>query len=202
VSFNLADIKARLADPLAVASLLGLAGIRRQAGGCVVLCPAHDEKAPSCSLTVAKSGELRARCFSCGWSGDVLGLVAAVRGLSTRSDFAAVVKEAAELAGVEPERRASPRMSAPPVPPIVVLAHRIDAAAHDFLADRLRPDETIERASEADILAALALLEERDARERALAEERDGWLDALADAYEGTDERRLDEANRLERGAA
>lgn len=183
MSFDLREIKARLADPIAVASMLGLAGVRRQAGGCLVLCPSHDERKPSCSLTLATSGELRARCFSCGWSGDVFGLVAAVRGLSTRSDFRRVVSEAAELAGVEsqqPRRGRAPRR----YDPIVLLAHRIDAAAHDFLDGRLRHDEALETAALEDIFAALALLEAADEAHRAETQRRDVELERLAEAYE------------------
>jgi hypothetical protein len=190
VSFNLAEIRARLADPLAVASLLGLRG-RRQAGGCVVLCPVHDERTPSCSITTSKSGELRVRCFSCGWAGDVFGLVGAVRGLSVRVDFSRVVQEAAELAGVEPDARTTAVRTSTPTDPVVRLAHRIQSAAIDILDDRHREDEEIARAPIDDILSALDLLEQADEAHRAETKLRDDVLDRLAAAYEGEDERRL-----------
>jgi DNA primase len=87
-----------LDDPHALAVSLGFRS-RRQPGGVLVSCPAHDERSPSCSLTLGPDGTVRVRCFGCGFSGDALGFVAAVRGLDARRDFAAVLKEAGELTG-------------------------------------------------------------------------------------------------------
>lgn len=100
-------IKGLLADPRRVAVALGLdtkgANRReeRQAGGGLkVCCPWHSEKHPSCSLTRGRDGTLRVHCFTCDNGGDVFSLLAAVRGLSLERDFAAVLREAGELVGV------------------------------------------------------------------------------------------------------
>ncbi|MCR4340114.1 MAG: toprim domain-containing protein [Gemmatimonadaceae bacterium] len=91
-----------LADPLRLCAALGLTeGGRRQPTGWLVRCPVHADRTPSCSVTRGPDATLRWRCFACATTGDALDLVAAVRGLDTRRDFAAVCREAAELAGVE-----------------------------------------------------------------------------------------------------
>ena len=64
----------------------------------MVRCVAHGDKGPSMSLT--RNGDLRAVCFSCGFRGDVFALVAAARGMVLPRDFAAVAREAAELAAL------------------------------------------------------------------------------------------------------
>lgn len=102
------EIKRRLSDPMHVAELLGLTeGAKRQSGGVSVRCPLHLDGNPSCSLTRGDGGMLRVKCFNgCDFGGpsgggDVLHLVAAVRGWSVKADFARVIQAAAELAGVE-----------------------------------------------------------------------------------------------------
>lgn len=67
------------------------------ADGITIRCPAHEDRSPSCSITRATDGAIRVRCFSCDFSGDAFVLVAAARGLDPRGQFAAVVREAAEL---------------------------------------------------------------------------------------------------------
>jgi hypothetical protein len=97
------EIKAALTDPERVLSSLGLLTNRRsfvrQARGFLVCCPVHNEKTPSCSVQYVK-GQLMWKCHSCDASGDALSLVAAVHGLSTKSDFRAVLRAGAELAGL------------------------------------------------------------------------------------------------------
>jgi hypothetical protein len=115
------QIKAALSDPCDVAARLGLMeGARRQAGGIHVKCPGHDESGPSCSLTRGRDGTLRVVCFGngCGLSGDVFCLIAAVERLDVGRDFAAVLRRAIDLAGVDLERRPwTPRpRSRPPAP--------------------------------------------------------------------------------------
>ncbi len=109
MTLEVADVRRSLSDPRRVAALLGLdRGALRMRGGLAVCCPWHKEKTPSCSLSTGRDGTLRVRCFGCGETGDVLTLVAEVRGLDLRRDFHAVLEEAAALAGVElpPERLA------------------------------------------------------------------------------------------------
>ncbi|MBI2391497.1 MAG: hypothetical protein HYV09_18045 [Deltaproteobacteria bacterium] len=99
------ELRHRLDDPARVVHLLGVdKGARRQPRGLLVRCPAHEDRTPSCSVRVGADGTIACRCHGCGWTGDVLGLIAAVRGLDPRHDFARVLEEAADLAGVELRR--------------------------------------------------------------------------------------------------
>lgn len=121
------EIRNALADPRFVCERLGLLSdrrkVQRQAGGFIVACPHHG--GVSCSVTRGRDGTVRYRCFGCGESGDVLSLVGAVRGLSTRRDFRKVLLEAAEIAGewaivyeLESGKRDETRspVAAPPTP--------------------------------------------------------------------------------------
>jgi len=108
-------VKAALTDVWAVLRGLGLEkGAKRQPrGAAMVCCPAHGDRTPSCSVRVGPDGTIQVKCFACDFGGDVLGLVAAVRGYDTRADFSAVLAEAAEIAGVAldgPEPR-TPRLA-------------------------------------------------------------------------------------------
>lgn len=99
------EIRNALCDPRQVCEALGLAAgrgtfIRQSAGGITVRCPAHEEKGASCSVTRGPDGTIRVRCFGCGFTSDVLGLIAEVKGLSTKRDFKAVLIEAAHLGGL------------------------------------------------------------------------------------------------------
>lgn len=99
------ELRRRLDDPVRVVHALGIEkGARRQPTGLTVLCPWHSDRTPSCSVTRGADGTLRAHCFSCGESGDVLGLIAAVRGLDPRREFRRVLEAAADLAGVDLRR--------------------------------------------------------------------------------------------------
>ncbi len=122
-------VRLRLVDPFDVArklNLLGKGAFVRSGNGVLVLCPWHGEHHPSCSVTRGRDGTIRVRCFSCEATGDVLDLVAAVRGIDTRNRFIEVLCEAAALAGMfdvvealesgqRPERPV--RVFAPPPPP-------------------------------------------------------------------------------------
>jgi hypothetical protein len=112
-------IRAALADPFDVCHRLGLEqGAKRQGAGLSVLCPAHGERTASCSVTRGPDRTLRVRCFGCDLAGDVFDLVAAVERLDRRRDFGAVLRRAAELAGVDIERAAIEHaLRAPPPPP-------------------------------------------------------------------------------------
>lgn len=101
------EIRNRLDDPARVVDALGLSkGSRPQARGMLVCCPVHADRTPSCSVRTGADGTIACRCHGCGWTGDVLGLVAAVRGLDTRRDFGRVLAEAAAIAGVSIVRSA------------------------------------------------------------------------------------------------
>lgn len=97
-----AEVRRALVDPRRVCERLGLAiGPQKQRnGGIFICCPWHSEKFPSCSITVGPDGSLRAHCFACKNSGDVLSLIAAVHGYDLRVDFPRILEEAARLAGI------------------------------------------------------------------------------------------------------
>ena len=81
-----AAIKSALVDVAQVCHELGLTpnpqAYRRQAAGLLVRCPVHEDRTPSCSVQ-ERDGALVWKCHGCDQGGDVLELVAAVRGLST-----------------------------------------------------------------------------------------------------------------------
>lgn len=182
------EIRARLDDPRALCDALGLIDrqTKKQARGIIVHCPAHDDRSPSCSVRIESDGTIAATCFSCGWRGDALGLVAEVRGLDLRRDFPAVLAEAASIAGYE-MRDDEPRASAPrpKVDPTLDLARRIDAAADDYLRGRpVRPDPVLESAPIGQLALAFDVLATADDLDRAMTEERDREMDRLADEWE------------------
>jgi len=96
------DVRRALSDPVKLCAALGLVErwTQRQAGGVTIRCPWHDERNPSCSVTRAADGTVRARCFACGASGDALTLVARIHGLDVRRDFRGVLAVAATIAGM------------------------------------------------------------------------------------------------------
>lgn len=97
-----AEVRRNLVDPRAVCDRLGLLnGATKQTGGGVtIVCPAHAERTPSCSVTQGPDHTLRFRCFGCGASGDALTLVGLVHGLDARTNFREILLEAAQLAGL------------------------------------------------------------------------------------------------------
>lgn len=122
-----------------------------------VLCPVHDERTPSCDLTI-RGGRIVWVCRSCQASGDTLTLVAVTQGLSLRSDFGRVVEAACELLGVTRERRG--RATAPPALPdeIVTVAIAVESCALAWMVGRVASDRRIESADREDIVGALAVL--------------------------------------------
>lgn len=142
-------VREALRDPLQLARALGFcegragwgkgATWRTIAGGVQVLCPAHQERSPSCSITRGDDGTVRVRCFGCDLAGDALHLVAAVHGLDVRAHFRHVLGAAADIAGVrldDASRRAAtppPRRVPPPAPPPPV-----DAVSPDAFAELAR----------------------------------------------------------------
>lgn len=122
-------LRLELVDARDVCDRLGLLAGRRgvdftlQPKGATVRCPRHG--GVSCSVTSGPDGTVRVRCFGCDFTGDVLALVAEVRGLSVRADFPLVLREAAELAGawgIVAEldalegKKGTPRPATPPRP--------------------------------------------------------------------------------------
>jgi hypothetical protein len=95
-------IRYQLTDARKLCESLGLAeGSKPNGKGLLIRCPAHQDRTPSCGVTPGPDGTLRARCFSCDWTGDALDIIAKVRGLSLRSadEFREVLIEGAEIAG-------------------------------------------------------------------------------------------------------
>lgn len=118
---QVAEIKRALSDPRRLVELLELTeGMKTQARGVSVRCPLHAENNPSCSVTSGEDGGVRVRCFAgCDFGGpngggDELNLVAAVSGLSIKTDFPEVLRRAAALAGVDMGAAPAPRPVARP----------------------------------------------------------------------------------------
>ncbi len=148
------EVKRALSDPQRLAEALGIAeGSKRQARGILVRCPKHAENNPSCSITTGDDGGIGVRCFAgCDFGGakgggDVLHLIAAVRGLDPSREFAEVLAEAAGMAGIDIGRAApAPRPVLAAVPaaqpaPADLSAEwarlgQLDADGWDFLRDR------------------------------------------------------------------
>jgi hypothetical protein len=139
---NVRSLRQALDDVPRLLAALGLdKGARWQAGrrGALVLCPAHAENTPSCSVTLGRDRTVRVRCFGCDYSGDVLHLVARASGLDVRQDFRRVLERAAELAGVWFEHGASaphvrlvePPPAHPPRPEVEALWRATTAATLD-----------------------------------------------------------------------
>lgn len=153
---------APLNDPKSLCAALGL-GVERsdrqhQARGLTVRCPVHGGL--SCSVTDAGDGTVRVKCFGCEFTGDALSLVAAARGLSTRNDFAAVLRDGAELAGlweivdeldkgerrdrpafVPPTKAKEPERDYPPIAEVRALLDRCDPPSLDPEVSRWLLDE-------------------------------------------------------------
>jgi DNA primase len=117
-------IKRSLADPREVCRRLGLDPKAKPqgGGGLMILCPAHGERTPSCSVSRGPDGTLRVKCFGCDFAGDVFDLLAVVERLDRVRDFPELLRRAAELAHVELERDASrppaKRAQPRPAPPV------------------------------------------------------------------------------------
>lgn len=73
--------------------------------GVTILCPAHEERTPSCSVRVADDGTLACCCFACGWTADALGLIAIALHLDITTEFVEVLREGCALAGIPWESR-------------------------------------------------------------------------------------------------
>lgn len=115
---DVAHIKQRLSDPVQLCAALGLTkGAKRQPSGLFILCPNHNERTPSCSVTSVPNG-IRIRCFGCGFGGDALSLVALVNGLNVRNDFSSVLERAALIAGVHVDTRIEAINKVPKLYPI------------------------------------------------------------------------------------
>jgi len=127
-------IKRALSDPRDVCRRLGLdRGAKSQGGGLMILCPAHQERTPSCSITRGADGTLRVNCFGCSFAGDVFTLLGVVENLDPDRDFAELIRRASDLARLLLHRAApalrrparvipmAPRRAYPPGPEVGAL---------------------------------------------------------------------------------
>lgn len=96
------DVREALTDPTALTRRLGLEdGARFQQRQVMIRCPVHAENTPSCSVSLGRDRTIRVHCFGCDFSADAIGLVAVVKGLSTRGpEFIMALSEAARVAGL------------------------------------------------------------------------------------------------------
>jgi hypothetical protein len=166
-------IRAALADPRDVAARLGLLehAKKQPGGGLLVICPAHGDRGPSCSLTIGDDRTLRVRCFACDLAGDIFDLLAAVEGLDRRRDFRAVFVRAAELAGIDPRSTSrAEHTAAPPLPPRAAPpGPALDPATFDRVARAILSAGRLDASAAADVacyLSARGLLD---------AARADGW---------------------------
>lgn len=98
-SDRVARIKRELAAPATTLARLGIEA-RREGRGFKIHCPWHEDRRPSCSVRVGSHGDLAVHCFSCGAGGDVLSLLAQVRGLDPSREFLRILNEAEVLLGL------------------------------------------------------------------------------------------------------
>ena len=98
-------VRVGLDNPSAVVQMLGLDVSQANRSYVLVRCPMHEERTASCSVHARDRG-IAVKCHGCKWTGDVFTLIAAVEGLSLRSDFVRVLARGAELAGYHDESRA------------------------------------------------------------------------------------------------
>ena len=91
------ELKHLLTDAEGLFLQLGIPFVK-EAQGYKIRCPKHDEKTASCSVRVGEDQTLSVKCFGCGFSGNVLHLIAASLGMNIKTDFPKVKIRAAELA--------------------------------------------------------------------------------------------------------
>lgn len=110
------EIRDRLRDPIGLVTHLGLGEkVKRQQRGVMILCPAHNENTPSCSVRVGPDGTVQVRCHGCGFSGDGFTLIACVHNLDSRRDFRRVLEIAAEFTGYDLGAARTGPIAPPPV---------------------------------------------------------------------------------------
>ena len=223
------EIRRYLTDPVRLCKALQLSQDARQnADGWLVLCPAHPDKTPSCSVTRGPDGTVRVKCFGCDLSGDGFHLVAAARGLDCRTDWPEVMAQTAELLGlheialeVRAGREASrePR-KAPPAPepaPEKVYPSEIevlvlwrdagfvneDPEASRCLVERMLDPDSVAAKDLARVIRADQILP-RWARYRGDAEEPRSWIETghrlILPAYDASGELRSVRAWRVRGG--
>ncbi len=198
---HLEEIRRYLTDPDRLCKALGLAkGSVKAAGGLKVLCPSHDERTPSCSVTTGPDGTVRVKCFGCQLAGDGFVLVAAVAGLDYRRNFTEVMAQTAELVGLQdaadeirkgkPAAEGRPLPDPPPPEPEKVYPPKLqvlvlwndagfvneDAEASRVLVQRMIDPDAVTVKDLARVIRTDQVLP-RWARYRGAAEESKTWLE-------------------------
>lgn len=174
-------------EPRDFVQLLGMQPFRSRAGHTSVICPWHGDKSPSCDVDNKPGRGIVACCRACSGRGDALSLIAAVEGLSTRTDFKRVAERAAVILGVEiDESRLPPRR-----PPSVwerrierarQIVRRLDDAYDNWVRGRNdRLDAVLDSASPSEIEEAWRAIFRRDAASRRRNAARDAELDKVGD---------------------
>ena len=181
---DIVSIRNELCNPRDVAHRLGLKG-KPEGAGFKVICPAHGDRTPSCSLTRGPDGTLRINCFGCDLAGDIFSLVAATERLDLSRDFPAVLESAARYAGITLTTRGSrgddyvPHRMAP-LPPMPVGLPPLDDTVFDALVRPLLWTGTLDRSSIA--FDVTSYLDSRGLLDLARA---DGWAALPAPEYQG-----------------
>lgn len=123
------EVRNLLTDARQLCDGLGIStGAKRNGDGLLIRCPSagHTDHSASCGITKGPDGTLRARCFSCQWSADALGMIAEVHGLnpSSSEDFREILVIGAEIGGdlmladeIRGGKPAADRTPRSPVPP-------------------------------------------------------------------------------------
>lgn len=139
-------LRERLDDPVAVCASLGLLDkSKRQSGGVMIRCPAHQETSPSCSVTRGRDQTLRWRCFACSASGDVFTLLATVYGLDVKRDFVRVLEAGASIAGIPIDLTSGKPSPAPPPPRSKPIVEDPEPMSADEFAAMVAPLERVGR---------------------------------------------------------
>jgi hypothetical protein len=103
-------------DRIALPDLYTEAGYtpRRAGAGFSGLCPFHEEKTGSFSISL-RNGVWRAKCFGCGWTGDVIDFYGASRGVDFKEAAAALAGRCglAPLVSRDRDWKPAPRRSVP-----------------------------------------------------------------------------------------
>jgi len=124
LSIDVEGLKARIDLVAVVGSYVSL---KKRAGEYLGLCPFHADKNPSFYVIPQKGF---CKCFSCGWSGDVLDFMQEKNGV----DF----KAAAEMLGATDEWKPAPiTQSAPPLPERITSKPPADAPECRFTLRQL-----------------------------------------------------------------
>ncbi len=155
------ELKGRFNDPFKVCSLFGLdEGTKREGSGLRTHCPnpEHEDNSPSCLVDVGNQGTVRARCFACGFRGDIFDIIRLVKGCGFREALRIAAALAEQL---EKDQIGGRRILA--APPKVALSSN----EFNFVASMLLRASPLDRQPD-----VYEYLERRHIAEQAIG---DGW---------------------------